>query len=104
MCYASCITTTTVACIILKKIQYERINHSTLSLLMSLALQLGFSGLPELKLWRYVLALFGKICLLEQTYSSVANKRTCKPYLILTKLPPCTLLFGTASLSIFLDF
>ena len=37
-------------------------------------------------------------------YSSLPNKRTCTPNLILTKLPPCTLLFGTASLSIFLNF
>ena len=37
-------------------------------------------------------------------YSSVPNKRTCTPYLTSTKLPPCTLSFGTASLSIFLDF
>ena len=37
-------------------------------------------------------------------YSSLPNKRTCTPYLILTKLPPCTLLFGTASLSIFWIF
>ena len=37
-------------------------------------------------------------------YSSLPNKRSCTPYLIFTKLPPCTLLFGTASLSIFLNF
>ena len=37
-------------------------------------------------------------------YSSVPNKRTCTPYLISTKLPPCTLLLGTASLSIFFYF
>ena len=37
-------------------------------------------------------------------YSSLPNKRTCTPYLISTKLPPCTLLFGTASLSIFWSF
>ena len=37
-------------------------------------------------------------------FSSLPNKRTCTPYFILTKLPPCTLLFGTASLSIFLNF
>ena len=37
-------------------------------------------------------------------YSSLPNKRTCTPYLIPTKLPPCTLLFGTASLSIFWIF
>ena len=37
-------------------------------------------------------------------YSSVTNKRTCTPYLISTKLPTCTLLFGTESLSIFLNF
>ena len=35
------------------------------------------------------------------SYFSVPNKRTCMPYSILTKLPPYTLLFGTASLSIF---
>ena len=40
----------------------------------------------------------------ELNYSSVPNKRTCTPDLILTKLPPCSLLFGTASLSIFLNF
>ena len=40
----------------------------------------------------------------NHAYSSLPNKRTCTPYLILTKLPPCTLLFGTASLSIFLNF
>ena len=38
------------------------------------------------------------------SYSSVPNKRNCTPYLISTKLPPCTLLFGTASLSIFWIF
>ena len=37
-------------------------------------------------------------------YSSVPNKRTCTPYLISNKLPPCTLLFGTGSLSIFWIF
>ena len=39
----------------------------------------------------------------ESGYSSVPNKRTSTPYLISTKLSPCTLLFGTASLSILLD-
>ena len=34
-------------------------------------------------------------------YSSLPNKRTCTPYLILTKLPPCTLLFGAVRLFIF---
>ena len=34
-------------------------------------------------------------------YSSLPNKRTCTPYLILTKLPPCTLLFGHVRLFIF---
>ena len=35
---------------------------------------------------------------LVRMYSSLPNKRTCTPFLILTKLPPCTLLFGTASI------
>ena len=35
------------------------------------------------------------------TYSSVPNKRTCTPYLISTKLPPCTLLFWPVRLFIF---
>ena len=39
----------------------------------------------------------------EWDYSSLPNKRTCTPYLILTKVPPCMILFGTASLSIFLN-
>ena len=43
-------------------------------------------------------------CELRYTLVSRISKRTCTPYLISTKLPPCTLLFGTASLSIFLDF
>ena len=34
-------------------------------------------------------------------YSSLPNKRTCTPYLILTKLPPCTLLFRPVHLYIF---
>ena len=38
------------------------------------------------------------------TYSSVPNKLACSPYLILTKLSACTLLFGPARLFIFLDF
>ena len=37
----------------------------------------------------------------EPPYSSLPNKRTCTPDLILTKLPPCTLLFGPVRLSIF---
>ena len=37
-------------------------------------------------------------------YSSLPNKRTCTPYLILTKLPPCTLLFGPVRLYLFLGF
>ena len=41
---------------------------------------------------------------LPLVYSSLPNKRICTPYLILTKLPPCMLLFVTASLSIFLIF
>ena len=38
------------------------------------------------------------------SYSRVPNKRACTPYLILTKLPPCTLLFGCARLSISVNF
>ena len=34
-------------------------------------------------------------------YSSLPNKRTCTPYLILTKFTPCTLLFGPVRLFIF---
>ena len=34
-------------------------------------------------------------------YSSLPNKRTCTPYLILTKLTPCALLFGPVRLFIF---
>ena len=37
-------------------------------------------------------------------YSSDPNKRAYTPYLILTKLPPCTILFEPARLFIFLDF
>ena len=43
----------------------------------------------------------GTFRLLVAAYSSLPNRRTCTPYLISAKLPPCTLLFGTASLSIF---
>ena len=41
-----------------------------------------------------------EICRLS-IYSSLPNKRTCTPYLILIKLPPCTLLFGPVRLFIF---
>ena len=37
-------------------------------------------------------------------YSSDPNKRACTPYLFLTKIAPCTLLFGSPLLFIFLDF
>ena len=44
----------------------------------------------------------------DTIYSSDPNKRACRPYLILTNLPHCTvhcmLLFGPARLFIFLDF
>ena len=36
-------------------------------------------------------------------YFRVQNKRACTPYLILTKLPPCTLLLGSVCLFIFVD-
>ena len=34
-------------------------------------------------------------------YSSLPNKRTCTPHLILTKLPLCTLFFGPVRLFVF---
>ena len=47
---------------------------------------------------------FGSAPSAQQIYSSDPNKRACTHYLILTKLPPYTLLFGPARLFVFLDF
>ena len=55
----------------------------------------------DITIWKFISEGVNQLTTL---YSSFPNKRTCTPYLILTKLPPCTPLFGTASLSIFLNF
>ena len=72
-------------------------------LLSHLYLLLGFSCQWQVSSWklhwmRSEMNGFKKI----STLSSDPNKRACTPYLILTKRPPCTLLFGPARL-FFLD-